>query len=121
MLSVLDEMPFNISVDKIRILWGNGYSVSVDIPYNISTLPYYFDISANEDKKARIIYYPPFLNIYGCSKDMKIEKDRKLYEKAKPSNMTKIYDTENQYINVNQEDGEIISHWKTVYEQYKAL
>lgn len=117
----LDEMPFNISVDIIRTLWGKGYAVSVDIPYNINTLPYYFDISVNEDKRARVMYYPPFIKIYGYSKDMKIEKTKEVYKDAKPSNMTKIYDSENQYIDVNRDDGEIVSHWKTVYEQYKAL
>ena len=117
----LDEMPFNISADRIRTLWGKGYAVSVDIPYNIDTLPYYFDISANEYKSARIIYYPPYLNIYGYSKDMHIDKAKSLYRDAKPSNMIKIYGTENEYIDVNREDGEVISHWKSVYEQYKAL
>lgn len=51
---------------------------------------------------------------------MKKEKIKGLYKDLKPSKMTKIYDSENQYIKVNQMDGEITGQWKTAYEQYKT-
>lgn len=116
----LDEKPFNITDKTLRTLWGNGYAVSTEIPYNIYTLPHYFDVTRYDEKKSRIVYYPPYLNIYGCSKDVKTEKVRGLYKDLKPLSMTKIYDSENQYILVNQEDGEITGQWKTAYEQYKT-
>lgn len=114
----LDGKPFNITEEALRKLWGNGYAVSNEIPCNIYALSYYFDITRYDDKKLRIIYYPSYLQIYGCSEDMRIEKIRGIYKDTKPSEMTKIYDSENQYIKVNQEDGEIISCWKNAYEQY---
>mgnify|MGYP004536607459 FL=1 len=116
----LDKNPFNITDEVLRKLWGNGYAVSVNIPYNINTLPYYFDVSVSKEKQERLKFYPSYLNIYGCSEDMKIEKINGIYKDLKPSEMTKIYDSENQYIMVNQEDGEITGQWKTAYEQYKA-
>lgn len=115
----LDGKPFNITDEALRRLWGNGYAVSNEIPYNTYTLPQYFDVKRYDDKKSRLIYYPPYLNIYGCSKDMKIEKINGQYKDLKPSEMTKIYDSEKEYIMVNQDDGEITGQWKTAYEQYK--
>ena len=115
----LDGKPFNITDELLRELWGNGYAVSNEIPYNIYTLPQYFDVTRYDDKKSRLVHYPSYLNIYGCSEDMKIEKVSGLYEDLKPFEMTKIYNSENQYIMINQEDGEITGQWKTVYEQYK--
>ena len=117
----LDEMPFNISTEKVRYLWKHGYEVSVKIPYNIDTLPYYYDITRDESKEARIIYYPAHLQIYGCSNHMKIQKKRGEYKNLKPSEMRKIYETKNEYFSVNKENGEIYGQWKTVYEQYKKL
>lgn len=116
----LDGKPFYMTDETLRNLWGNGYAVSTIIPYNICTLPQYFDVTRYDDKKLRLVYYPPYLNIYGCSGDMKTEKIKGIYKDLKPSEMTKIYDSENQYIMVNQEDGEITSQWKTAYEQYKS-
>lgn len=115
----LDGKPFTITDELLRKLWGNGYVVSNEIPYNIYTLPQYFDVTRYDDKKSRLIYYPSYLNIYGCSEDMRIEKVSGLYKDLKPSEMPKIYDSENQYIMINQEDGEITGQWKTAYEQYK--
>lgn len=116
----LDGNPFHITDESLRGLWGNGYALSNKIPYNIYTLPYYFDITRYDDKKSRITYYPSYLQIYGCSEDMNIEKIKGIYKDLKPSEMTKIYDSENQYIKVNKEDGEITGQWKTAYEQYKT-
>ena len=117
----LDEMPFNITVERLRSLWTHGYEVSVAIPYNIDTLPYYFDITRFDNKKPRIIYYPSYMQIYGCSKGMKVKQNRGLYKDLKPSNMKKVYETENQYLSVNKADGEILGSWITAYEQYKTL
>lgn len=115
----LDEMPFNISTEKVRSLWKHGYEVSVEIPYNIDTLPYYYDITRDDDKKTRIIYYPSYLQIYGCSKDMKVIKKRGEYKNLKPNKMRKIYEKEDQRYSVDTESGEIMGQWTTVYEQYK--
>ncbi len=115
----LDGKTFNMTDETLRNLWNNGYAVSTIIPYNIYTLPQYFDITRYDDKKSRLIYYPAYLNIYGCSEDMKIEKINGIYKDLKPSEMTKIYDSEKQYVTFNQEDGEITGQWKTAYEQYK--
>ena len=116
----LDGETFNITDEILRALWKNGYAVSTETPYNIYTLPQYFDVTRDNDKKSRFVYYPPYLNIYGCSEDVKQEKIRGLYKDLKPSGMTKIYDSENQYIKVNQDDGEIKGQWQTAYEQYKS-
>lgn len=117
----LDGKPFNITDEALRKLWGNGYAVSNEIPYNLYTLPQYFDVTRYDDKKSRLVYYPPYLNIYGCSEDMKIEKINGLYKDLKPSEMPKIYDSENHYIFADKDDGEIKGNWKTVYEQYKTV
>ena len=116
----LDGKPFYITDEKLRDLWKKGYAVSTETPYNIYTLPQYFDITRYDDKMSRLVYYPSYLNIYGCSEDMRTEKRKGLYKDLKPSEMTKIYDSENQYIMINQEDGEIKGQWKTAYEQYKS-
>ena len=115
----LDEKPFNITTEKVRSLWEHGYEVSVEIPYNIDTLPYYYDITKYDNKKSRIIYYPAYLQIYGCSKGMKVQKKRGEYKNLKPNKMRKIYETENQYCSVDTESGEITGQWITAYEQYK--
>lgn len=115
----LDGKPFYMTDENLRALWGNGYALSNEIPYNIYTLSYYFDITRYDDKKSRITYYPSYLQICGYSEDMKTEKIKGIYKDLKPTEMTKIYDSENQYIKVNQEDGEITSQWKNAYEQYK--
>lgn len=115
----LDEMPFNITTEKVRYLWTHGYEVSVEIPYNIDTFSYYYDITKDDDKKSRIVYYPPYLNIYGCSKNMTIKKYRGKYENLKPKDMKKIYEAENEYLSFNTDDGELTGQWKTIYEQYK--
>lgn len=116
----LDELPFNITVDIVRSLWGNGYEISVEIPYNIDTFPYYYDITRYEHKKSRIIYYPQYMQIYGCSKDLKIQKKRALYKNVKSNQSNKIYCSEREYITFNPNDGEITGQWKTIYEQYKT-
>lgn len=116
----LDGKIFDITGETVRTLWKNGYAVSVNIPYNINTLPYYFDVSVSKEKQERLKFYPSYLNIYGCSEDIKTEKIKGLYKDLKPSEMTKVYDSENQYIMVNKDDGEITGQWKTAYEQYKA-
>jgi len=117
----LNGKPFNITDEQLRMLWGNGYAVSTIVPYNICTIPHYFDVTRYDNKKTRLVYYPPYLNIYGCSADVKQEKIKGLYKDLKPSEMAKIYNSENRYVMINQEDGEIKGQWKTAYEQYKTL
>ncbi len=114
----LDQKPFNITIETVCALWSHGHEVAVKAPYNISTLPFYFDITRFENKISRLVYYPPYLKIYGHSKDMKIQRFRGRYKNFKPDNMVKTYSTENEYFIVNQKDGEVYNYWKTAYEQY---
>ncbi len=114
----LDEKLFNITVETVCDLWLHGHEVAVKTPSNIATLPFYFDITRFENKISRLIYYPPYLKIYGHSKDMKIKKSRDKYKNCKPDNMVKTYSAENEYVAVNQNDGEVYGCWKTAYEQY---
>lgn len=114
----LDQKTFNISAETICELWQQGCEISVETPYNIAALPYYFDITRFEHKIARLKYYPPHLKIYGHTEDLKIKKGRKKYIDCKPDDMDKTYSTDNKYVIVNQADGEVYSSLKTIYEQY---
>lgn len=119
----MDGKSFDITVETVRSLWTNGYEVSVDIPSNIDSLAYYFDITRTIDKESRIMFYPSYIKIYGYSKDMKIKKIRGHYKDLKPteSEMKKIYESENNYYSIDPKSGEIIGQWDTVYEQYKKI
>lgn len=118
-LKRMNGMPFNITVETVRKIWEHGYEVDVVIPYNIETLPYYFDISRYEDKKARVVYYPSYMKIYGCSEDMRIVKSRGKYKDLKPKTIECVYKKENQHFSVDYESGEIIAQCKNIYEQYR--
>ena len=119
----MDGKSFDITVETVRSLWTNGHEVSVEIPYDIDSLPYYFDITRTIDKESRIMFYPSYIKIYGHSKDMKIQKIRGHYKDLKPteSEMKKVYETENNYYSIDPKSGEIIGQWDTVYEQYKKI
>lgn len=118
-IRMVNNTPINITSEELTKMWRMGQSDVRDV-YNINGICEYFNIT-KQHKRHLLTYYPPNMRIYGCSKNMKIEKFRTPYsylDKYKKSAV--LTDEHSKVIDIRYDDFGIINPIKHEYYLIQA-